>query len=173
MREGGDVHQGQTRWFQILISLGCLALAAVLAWGARELKSEAGYAGVAPNFMPYLMAAALALCGVLLLLQALRSGFHALPEREGKADVLAFVWVSAGVLINAALITRLGFILSCMICYVLAVRGLRIGQGQRESSAAQIVRDVLVGLLICAPVYWLFSLVLNVRLPGLTDSGWL
>jgi putative tricarboxylic transport membrane protein len=42
----------------------------------------------------------------------------------------AFVWVSAGLLANAALITSIGFILSCTLCYVLAVQGLRRAAGE-------------------------------------------
>jgi hypothetical protein len=39
-------------------------------------------------------------------------------------------WVSAGVLANAALITVIGFILSCTLCFMLAVRGLRLSEGK-------------------------------------------
>jgi putative tricarboxylic transport membrane protein len=44
-------------------------------------------------------------------------------------------WVAAGVLANAALITTLGFILSCTLCFVLAVRGLRVSEGKAAGGA--------------------------------------
>jgi putative tricarboxylic transport membrane protein len=36
-----------------------------------------------------------------------------------------FAWMSVALLSNAALITTIGFILSCTLCFMLAVRGLR------------------------------------------------
>jgi len=81
--------------------------------------------------------------------------------------------VSAGVLANAALITTLGFIFSCALCFVLAVRGLRVAEGKPGGGLHQTVKDAMVGLLIAAPVYWLFTKILAVNLPGLTATGWL
>jgi putative tricarboxylic transport membrane protein len=33
--------------------------------------------------------------------------------------------------------------------------------------------DVVTGLLIAAPVYWAFTQLLAINLPGLTETGWL
>jgi putative tricarboxylic transport membrane protein len=33
--------------------------------------------------------------------------------------------------------------------------------------------DSVIGLLIAAPVYWMFTQFLAINLPGLTQSGWL
>jgi putative tricarboxylic transport membrane protein len=33
--------------------------------------------------------------------------------------------------------------------------------------------DLLIGLAIAAPVFWLFTKVLAVNLPALTTTGWL
>jgi putative tricarboxylic transport membrane protein len=56
------------------------------------------------------------------------------------------VWVSAGLLLNAALITAIGFILSCTLCYLLAVQGLRRAGGQTAVNAPRTwVTDFLVG----------------------------
>ena len=81
--------------------------------------------------------------------------------------------MSAAVLLNAALITTLGFILSCSLGFVLAVRGLRLSEGKPGGAAAQVLRDALVGVAIAAPVYWLFTRLLAVNLPGLTATGWI
>jgi putative tricarboxylic transport membrane protein len=35
------------------------------------------------------------------------------------------------------------------------------------------VLDLATGLVIAAPVFWLFTKVLAVNLPGLTGTGWL
>ena len=165
----------QPAWPEVFIGVGVLALAAFLAWGATGISSDAGYAGVGPNFLPWVVSAALAACGVWLLWEARSGGFRDRepPSGAAKGDWPAFVWVSAGVLANAALINTLGFILSCALCFVLAVRGLRLAEGKGGGGLHQTLKDGMVGLLIAAPVYWLFTKILAVNLPGLTATGWL
>ena len=77
-------------------------------------------------------------------------------------------------MVNAALIGTAGFIVSCTICYVLAVQGLRRAGGQAQAGAPITwVKDVVTGLLISAPVFWAFTQFLAINLPGLTETGWL
>ena len=56
---------------------------------------------------------------------------------------------------------------------MLAVRGLRVAEGKAGGGLHQVLKDAMVGLLISAPVYWLFTKILAVNLPGLTATGWL
>jgi putative tricarboxylic transport membrane protein len=71
-------------------------------------------------------------------------------------------------LINAA-----GFVLSCALCFVLAVRGLRMSQGDAAGNLSQTLKDCVLGFLIAAPVFWLFTLFLSINLPNLTGTPWL
>jgi putative tricarboxylic transport membrane protein len=160
---------------QTLLGAGAVFVAAVLAYGALSISSDAGYAGVGPNFLPLLVSAAMLVCGVWLIWEARSGGFRDLETASGAAtgDWTALAWVSAGVLGNAALITRIGFVLSCALCFVLAVRGLRISEGRAAGSVRQTLVDAATGMLIAAPVFWMFSKVLAINLPGLTSSGWL
>ena len=160
---------------QTLIGAGTLALAAVMAVGASQINSEAGYGGVGPNFVPWVIAVMLAVCGGFLLWEARSGGFRQLEEPSGSERGYwpGFAWVSAGMLLNAALITTLGFILSCTLCFVLAVRGYKASQGVPEFRPAAFLKDALVGLAIAAPVYWMFTKLLAINLPGLTGTGWL
>ena len=90
-----------------------------------------------------------------------------------KAYWPGFVWVSAGLLANAALITTIGFIFSCTLCFVLAVQGLRGAEGKTDLQVSRLVKDTLIGIAIAAPVYWMFTQFLAINLPGLTSTGWL
>ena len=159
---------------QALAGAGVLALAGLLAAGATGISSEAGYSGVGPNFLPWLVAALLAVAGGWLLWEAATGGFRHRESAAGAArgDWRGFAWVSAGLLANAFLITHIGFILACTLCFVLAARGLRASEGKPQQ-AATLLRDALVGLAIAAPVYWTFTQLLAIGLPGLTASGWL
>jgi putative tricarboxylic transport membrane protein len=159
---------------QTLIGAGVLALAALLAAGAVAISSEAGYSGVGPNFLPWVVALVLAILGAWMIWEARTGGFRDAEEPSGAehADWVGFAWVTGGLLANALLITKVGFILSCTLCFVLAVRGLRLCEG-RSAAPAVMARDALVGLAIAAPVYWTFTKLLSINLPGLTASGWL
>lgn len=146
-----------------------------LAAGAISIPAEAGYGGVGPNFLPWVVSVVLTLCGALIVREALAGGFKDMepPSGSERGWWPGLVWVSAGLLLNAALITTIGFILSCGLCYLLAVQGLRRAQGQRASALGVLAMDLVSGLAIAAPVYWTFTKFLAINLPGLTGSGWI
>ena len=161
--------------FQTVIGVGVILLALGLATGALGISSEAGYGGVGPNFLPWLVALALLLCGGFMLWESHSGGFRALDEPAGAAKAYwpGFAWVSAGLLANAALITTIGFIFSCTLCFVLAVQGLRGAQDNIDRRPVMWLKDILIGLAISAPVYWTFTKFLAINLPGITGTGWL
>ena len=160
---------------QLAIGVGTLVVGVGIALGAIGISSEAGYSGVGPNFLPWVVGSMLALCGVLLMREVLTGGFRNLEEPSGAATGHwpGFAWVSAGVLLNAALITTLGFILSCALCFVLAVRGFKSAEDRLDLGLRALVVDAAVGFAIAAPVYWMFSQLLGINLPGLTSTGWI
>lgn len=146
-----------------------------LGAGALTIPGEAGYGGVGPNFLPLVVAIVLTLCGVLIVREARTGGFRQLDEPAGaeRGWWPGLVWVSAGLLANAALITTIGFILSCSLCYLLAVQGLRRAQGQAAGAPRVLLVDAFTGLAISAPVFWMFTKFLAINLPGLTGTGWI
>jgi putative tricarboxylic transport membrane protein len=168
-------------FLQTLVGAGVVLIALGMAVGALGIPSTAGYAGVGPNFLPWLVSVALLVCGGFMIYEARTGGFRDMddPDAEGDAAPAAqpywggFVWMSAGLLANAALITTIGFILSCALCFVLASRGMRNAQGQTGNAARTWINDIVTGLLIAAPVYWMFTKFLAINLPGLTQTGWL
>jgi putative tricarboxylic transport membrane protein len=162
---------------QLAVGVGVFVLGGLMAWGASGIPGEAGYGGVGPNALPWGVALALLACGVFLVREAATGGFRELEapdaERGAGADWTALAWVAAGIVANAALITRAGFIVSCSLCYVLAVRGLRHAEGKPHGGVPGLALDVAVGALISAPTFWLFTRLLGINLPGLTGTGWL
>lgn len=158
-----------------LIGAGALVVAGLMAWGATSIPGQAGYAGVGPNFLPWVVACVLGLCGLLLVVQAQGQGWHSVEEPSGaeRGDWPALVWVAGGLIFNAALLSTLGFILACTGCFMLAVRGLRIAEGRASGGVRQTMVDFVTGFLIAAPAFWLFTKVLGINLPGLTATGWL
>jgi putative tricarboxylic transport membrane protein len=172
---GGSPAGPGARRLQTWVGAGVLAIGVMLAVGATSISADAGYAGVGPNFLPWVVSAVLLLCGGLLLWEARSGGFRQLDEASGAAqgDWPAMAWVAAGVLANAALLTTLGFVLSCTLCYMLAVRGLRVSEGQGGGGVRRLVLDFVTGFLIAGPAFWLFTKLLAINLPGLTSTGWI
>ena len=162
---------------QTLIGCGILVLGAAMAVGASMIPSEAGYSGVGPNFLPGLVSGVLMLCGAWVIWEARTGGFRNLEEAPGAESGFwsGFAWMSAGLLSNAALITTIGFILSCTLCFALAVRGLRTAEAHKAGGfdVKQFIKDLLIGAAIAAPVYWMFTKLLAINLPGLTTTGWI
>lgn len=166
---------GLSRRYQTAVGCGVVLLAFAMGVGAMDITSDAGYAGIGPNFLPWLVSSALLVCGCFLLYEARTGGFRDMEEAPGGEHPYwsGFVWMSTGLLANAALITTLGFILSCTLCFVFASRGMRSAQGQVGQGLGPWFTDAVVGLLIAAPVYWMFTQFLAISLPGLTQSGWI
>ncbi len=160
---------------ETLIGAGVLLLAIGIGAGALAIPAEAGYAGVGPNFLPWVVAIVLAVCGGALIAEARSGGFREREAPSGAAhgDWRALAWVTAGIVVNATFIERIGFVAACALCYALAVRGLRGAEGRPAGGAVRTLADVGTGVAIAAPVFWMFTQVLSVNLPGLTGTGWL
>jgi len=160
---------------QTWVGAGALLIGAVMAWCATFISSDAGYAGIGPNAMPWLVSVVLMICGAWLVWEARTGGYREMEVPSGAvdADWRAAAFVIAGVVLNAALITVIGFVLACALCFTLAVRGLRMAEGRPGGNLRQCLLDGLTGLIIAAPVFWLFTKLLAINLPGLTSSGWL
>jgi putative tricarboxylic transport membrane protein len=160
---------------QTLVGVGTLIVGAVLAYGATFISSEAGYAGVGPNALPWVVSVVLLICGAWLIWEARTGGYRQMEAPSGaeRGDWRAVAWVVAGVIANASLITTIGFVLACTLCFVLAVRGMRLAEGRQGGDVRQTLMDAMTGVLIAAPVFWLFTKLLAINLPGLTASGWI
>lgn len=160
---------------ETLIGVGAVGAGIGLVAGATQISSEAGYGGVGPNFLPWVVGLLIIGCGGLLVWESRTGGFRERDEPSGgeRGDWVGFAWVTAGILLNAALITTLGFILSCTLCFVLAVRGFKWSEGRPDWSPRAWARDIAIGVAIAGPVFWMFTQLLAINLPGLTNTGWI
>jgi putative tricarboxylic transport membrane protein len=98
--------------------------------------------------------------GVLLLKEALTGGFRGVDETEHletPTNWPAFLWISAGLILNGLLIVPAGFVIAGTLLFVLAARGF-------ESTA--YVRNAIVGLVIAGITYAFFTYGLGLGLPA-------
>lgn len=160
---------------QMLVGIGALVIGAVMAVGAAAIPSDAGYAGIGPNALPWGVSIALMVCGLWLVWESRTGGFRQMEPPSGapRADWVSAAWVVAAIVANASLITVIGFVFACTLCFMLAVRGMRRAEGRVGGGARQVLMDGITGMLIAAPVFWLFNKLLALNLPAITASGWL
>jgi len=142
---------------QLLVSAGVLALGVAFAIGAWMLPEAAVYARVSIRLFPGIIAAALVIAGLMLVREALSSGFRNLVEEPpGRLDWRAFGWVSAGVIAHMVLIAGIGFILASTLLYAATARGF----GSERPG-----RDLAVGIVLGTAVFALFTQALTLSLP--------
>jgi putative tricarboxylic transport membrane protein len=149
----------------VAVAAAVLVLAVVMAAGAAMLPADKGYTIVGTSVFPLIVAALLAVVGVGLMWQALKGKFTSLQAGGTQTAVSArgsrwqaAVWVSVALLLDALLIERIGFVAAATVLFAVAVRGF----GSRQWG-----RNIAIGVAIAWPVYLLFTLGLNISLPGL------
>lgn len=151
--------------WQYGIAVVVLGLGIAYAIGATGFPAETGYAGISARFFPGVVATFLIVVGALLLWQVATGGLRNFTDDlAGKvANYRGGLWVSAGILAHALLITRIGFVLAATVLFVCAARGF---------GSTKWWRDALYGFFLVLPVFWLFTQLLDVSLPQLAN-GWI
>ena len=146
-----------------LISLSVLALAGVLGLGAHQFPADKGYSILGPHVFAWAVTVLVAGLGLGLLWQTSRGGFANAPTAPSlnPNGLKSLLWIAAGLLLNAALINLVGFVLSSALLFTLAAHGF----GSRRP-----LRDALIGLGLVLPVFWLFTRALGLNLPSLINS---
>lgn len=149
------IHPGE-----LLISLALLALGSFVVFETQGIAETQGYSQVGPRLFPYLIGTGLTLCGAWLAWQALTGGWRNVPLDEGEHDApdwMAFVIISAGVLLHMVLIGWAGFIIASTLLFVLIARGF----GSRKP-----VRDLIIAAVLATVVFYIFTLGLGLTLPA-------
>ena len=151
---------------ELVLSLGVLALGIGAAAIAFTLPETSGYARVGPNFMPKVVSCGLVALGIWLLAEHFTGGWRDAVDDDPAARgdhpfaAGAFLWVSAGLFAQMALIHTGGFVIAAMVLYACVARGF---------GSARLLRDLAIGLVLGLGVFLFFVRFLNVNLP----AGWL
>jgi putative tricarboxylic transport membrane protein len=75
--------QALNPWPQTLVGAGVLLIGLALAAGAVSIPGDAGYGGVGPNFLPWVVSVVLVLCGAMIVWEARTGGFREMDEPTG------------------------------------------------------------------------------------------
>ena len=144
---------------EFLLALGLAAVGAFILFETHTIAETTSYSGVGPRLFPYLIGTGLAGCGVVLAWQAVSGGWRNLPIDDNHAmpDWVAFAIISAGIVLQMAIIGIAGFVIASAILFVLIARGY----GSRR-----LLRDALIALVLATAVYLLFTKALGLNLPA-------
>jgi putative tricarboxylic transport membrane protein len=142
-----------------------LVLAATLIVGAMLLPVDKGYTIVGTRVFPLVVAFLVGIVGLGLVWQSMTGGFRLLETEAIPTDdlplnqrVQAALWVSGGLLVDALLIDRIGFVLASTALFAAAARGF---------GSTRWVKNVAIGLALSWPIYLGFTKGLGLSLPGL------
>ena len=146
-----------------MCSLGLAAIGIFVLIDSGNIPQGQNFSGVGPRAFPYLVGSGLVVCGALLAWRALAGGWRNMPDdaaAHATPDWLAFLMISAGVLLQMALIGWAGFVLAGIVMFVLVARGF---------GSVRVLRDLVIGAVLVTLAYLTFTRLLSLSLP----SGWL
>ncbi|QYJ16125.1 hypothetical protein Rxycam_01956 [Rubrobacter xylanophilus DSM 9941] len=166
----GNPRPGRTRSAFLgpgVFAAAVLALGAVVLVGTSGIPSRAGYGPVGPRFFPLAVALGLLVMGGILLRSTLRPDAY-LGEKAA-SEKAATHWPTVGLLLAVLLVygfllDPLGYVFATALFFPAAAWVL----GSRRPREA--IRNLAIGLVVGAVVFFGFTELLGVRLPdGLLD----
>ena len=137
----------------LLIGLGLIAIAAVIAVDAMNMRVPPVHARVGPRVFPYLVSCGLAISGAVIAWQSWTRSF--LVEAQD-TDWGAVAIIAAGLVLQINLMKSAGFIPSAVILFM----AVAFAFGSRR-----FLRDGLVAVILAFVTYLAFTRLLGLQLP--------
>ncbi len=138
----------------LLIGLGLIAIAAVIAMDAMNMRVPPVHSKVGPRVFPYLVSCGLALSGAAIAWQAWSRSF--LVEAQ-ETDWGAVAIVAAGLVLQINLLKPLGFVPAAIILFM----AVTFAFGSRR-----FLRDGIVAIILAILTYLAFTWLLGLQLPA-------
>ena len=144
-----------------IAGVAILALALLVVYQTVQIGAEEGYGPAGPAFFPLIVSVGLLFFGVLFLVQTLVRPDPILREHVAEEEE-ATHWPTVGLIIVALLVYAflldpLGYpIASAPFCVAVT----------RILGSRHLVRDIVIGVVVSFALYFRFTQLLGVRLPG-------
>ncbi|MEG0820451.1 MAG: tripartite tricarboxylate transporter TctB family protein [Burkholderiaceae bacterium] len=148
--------------FEALIGAGFVVAGAAMAWQTFLIDADAGYAGIGPRFFPLAIAAGLAVCGLLLILQAALGGYHKLEldtagPRLDRTSLSGLMWIVGGLLFQLLAISILGFVPTSAVLFMCVARAFGV---------TGWLKSLAIGVVLALVIWAIFTQLLGVSLQG-------
>lgn len=138
----------------LLIGLGLIAIATVIAVDAMNMRVPPVHAKVGPRVFPLLVSCGLALSGAAIAWQAWSRAFFVEAQ---ETDWGAVAVVAAGLVLQLNLLKPLGFVPAAIILFM----SVSFAFGSRR-----FLRDGLVAVILSTVTYLGFTRLLGLQLPA-------
>jgi putative tricarboxylic transport membrane protein len=138
----------------LLIGLGLIAIAAVIAVDVSGMRVPPVHAKVGPRFFPLLVSCGLAVAGAVTAWQSWRGTFEF--EETPPTDWAAVAIVSAGLILHMNLLKPVGFVPAAVVLFMCVTFAF----GSRS-----FLRDGVVALVLAMTAYLAFTRLLGLQLP--------
>lgn len=137
----------------LLIAAVLVAVALVIGWSTMRAGGVAGYSPVGPKTVPWIVAGAFLVLGVLTAVAALRRDF---PTREPQ-EISPMLWVVGGLVVQLLAMKSLGFSVATGLLFAATAKGF--GRGP-------LLLTVPVGIVFAFLVWIVFAKGLQLSLPA-------
>ena len=137
----------------LLIGLGLIAIAAIIASDAAGMRVPPIHAKVGPRVFPYLVSCGLAVAGAIIAWQAWRRSF---TVDEQETDWAAVAIIAAGLVLHMNLLKPAGFVPAAIILFL----SVAFAFGSRR-----YLRDLVVAVALALLAYLAFTRLLGLQLP--------
>ena len=152
MEEKNTARSGPDRAVLVIAALLMLAGIAVY-WATLYQPTTMGYSPVGARTVPFILAGALVVLGVLTAIAAIRGQF---PKRE-KQDIPPMLWVIGGLAVQLLTMKTLGFSIATGLLFAAAARGF--GRGP-------LWMTIPIGIVFSFVVWVIFAKGLQLTLPA-------
>ncbi len=139
----------------LLIGLGLIAIAAIIAIDVSGMRVPPVHAKVGPRFFPLLVSSGLALAGAAVVWQAWRRTFD--EDLPPATDWFAVAVIAAGLILHMNLLRPVGFVPAAMVLFM----SVTFAFGSRS-----FLRDGAVALVLALVAYLGFTRLLGLQLPA-------
>lgn len=146
---------------EILLGIALVIAGVLLLVGTTWIAVAPTYSRVGPRVFPFAVAGGLIAVGLLYTFESWKG--TQTPTDEHRASPWPVALISAGIIADALLLERLGFILSSTILFLLVAAGF----GSRRH-----LRNISVGLALATIAYVTFVYGLRLNLPAGILAGW-
>lgn len=156
------------RTVEVTVALGFLVLGVIVLYQTQDIRVPKAMTRIGPRVIPTIIGYGLVVIGIWYAFSVFRGGAATADadsedvDPDAATDWLTLAGIAAGLVIYAATIRPLGYVLASVLLFLSAAWSM----GSRR-----VVRDVIVSVVLAIGTYLLFAHGLNVRLPeGVLDG---
>lgn len=144
------------------VGLGLVGLSVLTVISTAGMKIAPTYSKVGPQVFPYAAALVIGALGVFFVWKAVTGDPDRLVPDTEETDFRALATVGLGFVLFIVTLETLGFVLAATLLFTAVARGF---------GSPRLIRDGIIGLLLGAVAFAVFTRLLDLQLPAGLFAG--